>query len=166
MTRSSAITFATIVVALLACKGKGEDKDLPEAPPLPSGAEEGATESASKGAEGSPSDSSDGGSGDKVADDKGTGDEGTDGKGAGDKGADDKGAGEADEGEDAGSKDEGKDAGTSSPPPVDASIGDLQKRAEACLKRCSAKFEKCKAVDLSKLPECVQKQASCTAACK
>jgi len=158
MTRSSTISFAAIVVALLACKGKGEDKELPEAPALPSAESQGPREEKAdpvpEAAEGSESDAAPEGS------EKGDEDAGTKSTGAGassDKdGKDDK----------AEPKDEPKDAGTSSSPSLDASVGDLQKRAEACINGCSAQFEKCKAVDISKLPECIQKQASCTASCK
>jgi hypothetical protein len=166
VTRSSTITFAVVVVALLACKGKGEDKDLPEAPPLPTGeaeaAPQGTTASTPEGADNSPSDVAEGESGDAGAGDKSTGDKSTGDKSTGDKSTGDK----PDKETEPDAKTDGKDAGTASPPSVDASVGDLQKRAEACINGCSAQFEKCKAVDISKLPECIQKQASCTAACK
>ena len=158
MTRTSIIAVATVIVALLACKGKGEEQDLPEAPPLPSEKEAVAddarpTDSAKENGSPSPSASSE-------AKEEGAGDGGVSDKTAGSEKT-------ASSDKDAGAKDDvAKDAGTTAAPGVDASVGDLQKRAQQCINRCSAQFEKCKTVDISKLPECIQKQASCTADCK
>lgn len=159
--RTKVLELTVIVAALLACKTQEAKRDLPEAPPLPSGTSATGTDAAPGASPTAPTDQ-------PAA-------EPTDGKAPGappgthpapadagskqDSGARDGGTGDAGSG-DAGSK----DAGTTQT--YDASVGDLQKRAEACLKNCSKQFEKCKSVDISKLGECLQVQSSCTASCK
>lgn len=163
VTRSLLVAVATIVFALLACKGKGGDQDLPEAPPLPS-TEEDQTQGASSPAP-APAPSVANSAAGEGKDATTSGDAGS----ATPKVSPDGGTAKSD-GADSDSSDKdasgGKDAGATAPPSFDASVGDLQKRAEQCINRCSAQFEKCKSVDISKLGECIQNQASCTAACR
>ncbi len=157
MTRNSTLAFSAIIVVLLACKGTkdADDDQLPEAPALPTAEEDSESGDgagvASASASADPEAPADEGAAEPspAAPAAGTGRSGA----ARDAGADDE-------------ADSSKDAGTTAPAAVDATVGDMQKRAQRCIKRCSAQFEKCKAVDISKLPECVQKQANCSAACK